>query len=78
MSVWTERVAKPWPHDVIEPKNLPDTAPEEHPAPWRLEEEPENRINLYDANNVEDAHVSCWDYDDDEVLQEKLRKINGQ
>lgn len=78
MSVWTERVAKPWPYDVIEAQNLPDVAPEEHPAPWRLEESEENRLYLYDANGTEVAHVSCWDDDDDRTLREKLKKINGQ
>ena len=77
MSVLTERVAKPYPEDIIEPANLPDVSPEEHPTPWRIETAENNHIYLYDANNIKIAHVSCWDDEDDRTLEEKVRKINS-
>lgn len=76
MSTLTERVNQPDPHDLMRINDLPETAPPEHPAPWREEGRGNGHAHLYDANNVCVAHVQAWDEAEYKLLYEKLSKIN--
>ena len=78
MSSLTERANKPYPEDMIEPKDLPDQAPAEHPAPWIFDSGGNGHIYVFDANKVKVAHVYCYETSDITQLEMKLTSINGQ
>ncbi|MEI6553822.1 MAG: hypothetical protein WCO09_04585 [bacterium] len=75
----TDRLKKQYPEDTTVPGNLPDWAPEEHPAPWRvggLDRTVGRRYLIYDAHDVLVMKIFFLDYVKEEV-QEFIAKINN-
>ena len=73
----SEKAAKPYPEDLIEPKDLPDTLPAEHPTPWKIFSAGNGHFYIEDANNVTIAHVFCWEREDFQEFKNKINLICG-
>jgi len=76
MSEVTNKVSQPYPTDMIQPKDLPDVAPPEHPTPWTEEDAFNGHVYLHDANGVIVAHVYIWDDAASKIYSAKLASIN--
>lgn len=67
----------PWePVGQVKPEELPDEAPESHPAPWKVSGG-NGHLDIVASNGEYVAHVYIWDEKDWEVLEDKLKKINN-
>ena len=69
----------PWePVGQVDPKDLPDEAPEGYPAPWKTHGRGNGHFDVIAADGTYVAHVYLWDEKDGRIFKEKLRSVNGE
>lgn len=68
----------PWePVGQCSPSDLPDVAPASHPAPWTEHHRGNGHVDLIAANGEQVAHVYLWDRAEIDLLQAKIKSVNG-
>lgn len=67
-----------WDPDMTSPENLPEKAPESHPAPWKTHSRGNGHLDVIASNGAYVANIFCWDKKDWDMLEARLSSVNRE